>query len=103
MFPLRPNSRAPFMRRSLVHDVANSFRVSCGQRSSTVGPLEWLGKSLVEVFDEGADAVAEMLDGDEVATAKKATTQDAEPQFDLVEPRGAFGGVDEADAVVRGR
>ena len=81
-----------FPDTTLVHEVANSFRVSCGQRSATVGPLEGFGKGPVEVLDEGVDAVAEMLDGDEVATAKKTTTEDAEPQFDLVEPGGAFLG-----------
>ena len=60
-----------------------------------------MGQSLVEIVNKGQDPLLEVLHREETATFEQAAHQDTEPDFDLIEPRGMFGGVDEADAMAR--
>src|SRR5271169_223377 len=70
-----------------------------GERFTGEGPPEWFGHGLVEVGDEGLEALLELGSGFETAPAQEFTRQDAEPDFDLVEPGSVFWGEVEADLV----
>ena len=99
--PRRLISQAYFLRHGTSASRRKFISGLDGERSATVGPLEWLRHRLVEVFDEGPDAVAEMVYGHETGTPKETSDQDAEPQLDLVESGGSFGCVDETNPVRR--
>src|SRR3954465_12404305 len=66
-----------------------------------VEPADGLGHRPVEVVDERQDPRLEILDRAEAGAAEQLSHQDAEPDLDLVEPRGVLGGVDEPDPVAR--
>ena len=69
------------------------------QGFARVCPLERLGPSAVEVFDKGQDAFFELFHRGEAGAFEQAADGDTEPQFNLVEPRGAFGRIHETNAV----
>ena len=64
-----------------------------------VGPFEWLGHGAIVVFDKGQDLGFQIGQGDEVTSAKQLTSQNAEPDFDLIHPGSMFGCVVEDNAM----
>src|SRR5207245_10977763 len=66
-----------------------------------ISPLERLGHRFVEILDEGQDLVPQIRHRLEIATLDDATYQDAEPNFDLIQPRGVLRHVHEAHAMAR--
>jgi len=64
-----------------------------------IGPLEGLGHGAVEVVDEGEHFGFEIRDGEKTGAAQQLAHQDAEPDLDLIHPRGVLGGVVEDDLV----
>src|SRR5512147_2857922 len=72
----------------------------CGERPPGIGPLEGFCQGIVEVVDKVEEALAKCLGRGEMPTAQHPPYQDAEPDFNLVEPRGVFWGVDPANSMV---
>ena len=62
-----------------------------GQRTASEGPTEWLRQGFVVVLNKGHDLLLQVGDGREVASLDDAAHEDAEPTFDLVEPRRVLG------------
>src|SRR3954465_3286713 len=66
-----------------------------------VEPADGLGHRPVEVVDERQDPRLQLLGRTEAGAAEQLPHQDAEPDLDLIEPRGVLGRVDEPDSVAR--
>ena len=64
-----------------------------------VGPVERMGHGRVGLGDELLELGLPCGHRGDVAAAQALSLEDAEEDFDLVEPRAVFGQVDEADAV----
>lgn len=64
-----------------------------------VGPVEGVGHRGVVVGDELSELGLEFWHRGEVAATQAFALQDAEEDFDLIEPGTVFRQVDEADAV----
>ena len=69
------------------------------QRFSGVGPVERVRHRGVVVGDELSELRFQFGHRFEVAAAQTFSLEDAEEDFDLVQPRAVFRQVDEADAV----
>ena len=64
-----------------------------------VGPVEGVGHRDVVIRDELPEFGLQFKHRGEVAPSQVLAVEDAEADFDLVEPRTVFRQVDEADAV----
>src|ERR1700684_1362419 len=64
-------------------------------------PFERLGQKLIEIVDKIEDLGAKVCLGGKVASAKHPSGEDAEPDFDLIQPRAMLRCVDKADAVAQ--
>ncbi|BAS59542.1 hypothetical protein LBWT_55140 [Leptolyngbya boryana IAM M-101] len=62
-------------------------------------PVERLCHRAIEVPDEGSNLLLEILSESEVAAPNQSSGQNTKPTFNLIEPRGMFGHVDEANAM----
>ena len=65
-----------------------------------IGPVEGMGQSVVEVFQEPSQFVLQVRHRGEVAATHHLPHHDSEDHFDLVEPRAVFGEKHEAEAMV---
>ncbi len=72
-----------------------------GECFALVSPLEGFCHRAVVILDKSQDLAFQVFDGFEIASFDDFTNQDAEPNFDLVQPRSMFGCVVENDAVGR--
>src|ERR1700722_5408273 len=69
------------------------------ERSPGIGPSERLGEDGVEVVDEREHALTKVVERGEAGPVEEATSQDREPDLDLVEPGAVTRGIDEADSM----
>lgn len=76
-----------------------SLTRSDGKGFAGIGPLEGVRQVLVEVLDELQKPLAQFLRGGKAGPFEQAADQDAEPDFDLIQPGSMFGRIDEADAM----
>ncbi len=69
-------------------------------RPSGVGPVERLGKGLVEVLDEFKQSLLQFCGREKIPATQNATLQDAENRLDLVQPRGVLWQVHETNTMI---
>ena len=69
--------------------------------SSCVSPVHGFGNCLVEILHESLEFLDQVELGTEAASSHHATIDDAENDFDLVEPRTVFREVHKTDAMAR--
>ena len=86
-------SRVRFGAAGLVGMASLSAGGDALERFALIGPFEGLGHGAVKVIHEGFQFKLEISQRGEVATANHLAHQNAEPDFDLIHPRGVFGGV----------
>jgi len=79
--------------------VAVSAHRSGPKRTSGICPLEGFGHRIVKVTDESQDPILEFLGGCEAASLEELSSQDREPDLDLIHPGSVFRGVHELDSV----
>src|SRR6266540_4089257 len=70
------------------------------KRATCIGPAKGLGHA-IEVLDKSQDLRPQIILGCEVAALDHPTHQDAEPDFDLIEPRRMLGYIHELNTVRR--
>src|SRR5699024_981136 len=73
---------------------------SCIQRPPGEGPFERFGEHRVEVIDEASDSIAQVFNAGEARSFQQSSRQNAEPNFDLIEPGAMPRRVDETDAMI---
>ena len=57
-----------------------------GQGTSRVRPFEWFGHRPVEVVNKSQNTLAELHHRGETSPLEQAAHQDAEPEFNLIQP-----------------
>src|SRR3990172_12204883 len=95
------NRRSTALSAWLVQLGRKTVRVLCGQRTTSVGPLERLRHGPIEIGDEVQYALLQIVYRSEVATLQQTPDQNAEPDLDLVQPRSVDRRVNEPDAMRR--
>lgn len=70
---------------------------------SRVGPIERMGHRRIVVSDECFEFVFQVWYRYETSSSQNFSLNDAEDDFDLVQPRAMFGKIDEADAMAEVR
>ena len=69
------------------------------KRPAGVGLTEWLSEDVVEIADEVEHAAAQILERSEAGALEQPSSEDREPDLDLLEPRAVSRGVNKADLV----
>jgi hypothetical protein len=72
-----------------------------GQHFAGVGPFERMGHRSAIVFNEQSQLLFQVRDRPEVSAAHQLSIDDAEDDFDLIEPGAVFWRVHETDAVIQ--
>ena len=72
---------------------------SCLEGSAGIGPAERLSEDVVEVVDEVEYAGSQVVDRSKAGALEQSSSEDGEPDLDLVEPRAVSRGVHKADLV----
>src|SRR6266498_579702 len=84
--------------------LSTAFRKSLSgsrlKRATCIGPAKGLGHA-IEVLDKSQDLRPQIILGCEVAALDHPPHQDAEPDFDLIEPRRMLGYIHELNTVRR--
>lgn len=65
-----------------------------------VGPSEWLGHGVIEIVDEVHDFQFQVVGRGEIAASNHFTSQDREPNLNLVQPGTMFGCVVKNDWMI---
>ena len=80
-------------------EVAIRGQKSCLEGSAGIGPAERLSEDVVEVVDEVEYAGSQVVDRSKAGALEQSSSEDGEPDLDLVEPRAGSRGVHKADLV----